>query len=478
MKSTVEPLEGNKVKLSVEVDEDEFEKAGRRRLPAHRPGGPHPRLPSRQGAPPAARGPHRHRGGPCRRPAARPARVLRPRRSTRHEVDVIAAPEIDITSGEDDGPVAFDAVVEVRPAITLGGYDDLRVTIDAPEASDEEIDEQIDHLREHFAELDDGRTARPSTATTCRSTSPARQDGEPLAGLTAEDYLYEVGSGTVVAEIDENLSGAKPGDILEFNADHPDPDEEPGRLPGPRQGGQGQGPPGRRRRMGQARPPSSTPSTSCATDLATRLGTVKKVQGQMALQQKTAEALADLVERRARPTPWSTPRCSNGCRTSPCACRPRALDLEQWLEATGQDQEAFVNELRDTATQAVKVDLALRALADAEEIDIDDDDLTADSRGRSAVGQKPEQVRKQFERSRQVPLVRSDLRKRKALEWLIEHVEIVDEQGNPVDRSALEVDQDQRDDDQPAGDDGTTQIPSDSRPDDPTADQGATEDHE
>jgi hypothetical protein len=36
-------------------------------------------------------------------------------------------------------------------------------------------------------------------------------------------------------------------------------------------------------------------------------------------------------------------------------------------------------------------------------------------------------------------LVRSDLRKRKALEWLIEHVEIVDEQGNPIDRSALRV---------------------------------------
>ena len=37
-----------------------------------------------------------------------------------------------------------------------------------------------------------------------------------------------------------------------------------------------------------------------------------------------------------------------------------------------------------------------------------------------------------------MPAVRSDLRKRKALEWLIEHVEIVDEDGNPIDRAALE----------------------------------------
>ena len=50
------------------------------------------------------------------------------------------------------------------------------------------------------------------------------------------------------------------------------------------------------------------------------------------------------------------------------------------------------------------------------------------------VGQKPEQVRKQFERNEQVPLVRSDIRKRKALEWLLEQVEMVDETGQPVDR--------------------------------------------
>ena len=38
---------------------------------------------------------------------------------------MIAPPEIDITAGEDDGDVEFDAVVEVRPEVTLEGYDEL-----------------------------------------------------------------------------------------------------------------------------------------------------------------------------------------------------------------------------------------------------------------------------------------------------------------------------------------------------------------
>ena len=46
------------------------------------------------------------------------------------------------------------------------------------------------------------------------------------------------------------------------------------------------------------------------------------------------------------------------------------------------------------------------------------------------IEQKPDQVRKEFERNEQIPEVRSDLRKRKALEWLVEHVEMVDDEGN------------------------------------------------
>ena len=46
------------------------------------------------------------------------------------DVDVIAPPEIDITAGEEDGDVEFDAVVEVRPVVTVEGHDKLRVEID------------------------------------------------------------------------------------------------------------------------------------------------------------------------------------------------------------------------------------------------------------------------------------------------------------------------------------------------------------
>ena len=140
MRSTVEPLEGNKVKLSVEVDVEEFDKAvdqafrklsGQVNIRGFRRG----KVPRR------VLEAHLGGQGVARQQALQDslpdyyAEAIRT-----HEVDVIASPEIDITSGGDEGPVAFDAVVEIRPSVVIEGYDHLEVTVPRPVATDEDID--------------------------------------------------------------------------------------------------------------------------------------------------------------------------------------------------------------------------------------------------------------------------------------------------------------------------------------------------
>src|SRR5262245_26441381 len=130
MKSSVAPLEGNKVKVSVEVDEDEFDKAidaafrkiaQEVRLPGFRPGkAPRRLLEARIGL------------APAREQALRDAIPQYLAQAVQeHEVDVIATPEVDITAGEDDGPVTFDATMEVRPTVIVPGYAGLRVELPA-----------------------------------------------------------------------------------------------------------------------------------------------------------------------------------------------------------------------------------------------------------------------------------------------------------------------------------------------------------
>jgi trigger factor len=437
VKTIVAPLEGNKVKLSVEVDEDEFDKAisdayrkiaREVRIPGFRPGrAPRKVLEKRLGV---------QVGREQALNDALPEYYAQA--VTENDVDVIDAPHIDITSGQDDGPVAFDAVVEVRPVVQVPGYAGLRVEIPRPEVTDEEVDAQIDRMRQvqaTFADVD--RPARADDAVIVDITGTL--DGEAQDGLTADDYSYTVGSNAITPEVDEQLSGAKAGDILEFDATHPDPDEE------------------RQLRfkvlVKQVRervlPDADDAWASENSEFDTvaelrdsireRTTLMRKAQSQSALREATGAALAKLVEDEI---PEALVNHEMNHRAQDLAMRLQAQGLtpEQWLAITGKTSDDLTSELREAAETSAKVDLALRAVADAEQLECTDEDLDAElSEVAERVGESVARVRAEFERGGNLSAVRSDVRKRKALDWLLERVEIVDEDGHAIDRAQLEL---------------------------------------
>ncbi len=152
--TSVEPLEGNKVRLRVAVPSAEFEKAidaafrklaREVKVPGFRPGkAPRRLLEARFGVEAAREQALRDSLPDFYAQAVEDA-----------DIDVIAAPEIDITAGEEEGDVEFDAVVEVRPVVELSGYDSLTVEIPSPAVPDDAVDAQVDALRERFADLEE-----------------------------------------------------------------------------------------------------------------------------------------------------------------------------------------------------------------------------------------------------------------------------------------------------------------------------------
>jgi trigger factor len=434
VKAVVEPLEGNRVKVSVEVDEAEFERdldaAFRRisrevRVPGFRPGkAPRRVLEAKLGK------------DVGREEALRDALPTYYTQAVReNDVDVIAAPEIELTAGKDEGAVSFDAVVEVRPVISVGGYASLRVEIPRPEASDEDIDAQIERLRQQFGELTTvDRAVRDGDHVTI--TINGSRDGEDVPGLQADDYLYEAGSGSIASELDDNLRGAKVGDILDFDAQPADPDEAAVRF----------------RVIVKDVKEKVLPDVTdewandvsefdtvdeLRADLGNRISRVRKMQATMAARDRAVHALVELVEEDA-PEPMVANEVQQGAQELSMRLAAQGVSADQYFEATGQTQEQLVDQLREQAVDSVKADLALRAVADAEEIEVSEEELDDEfARVAERLGEKPAKVRRDFERAEQIPAVRSDIRKRKALDWLVEHVELVDEDGQPVDRELL-----------------------------------------
>jgi len=461
VKTSVEPIEGNKVKVSVEVDEQEFDKAidaafkklsREVRIPGFRPGKAPRRVLEARIGPEVGRGQALQDSIP----------EFYARAVTENEVDVIAAPELEITEGEESGPVAFEAVVEVRPVVQVPGYGSLRVTIESIAPDEEQVAEQIQRLRTQFGELTE--VDRPAVEGDFVTIDIAgSQDGEPIAQLTAEDYLYEVGSGGILPEVDEHLVGATSGATLAFDAALPgatppsaeSDDEDADGDDDEDEDEDDETPPGlqfevivkdiKERVLPDLDDTFASEASEFETlaeledDLRNRSVAVKKVQAQMALRERTGEVLAELVEDEI-PDPLIAQEMNQRLQDLSMRLEAQGMNLDTWIAMSGKQPDEVVAELRETATTAVRVDLALRAVAEAEGIECTDDDLEQEfAQVAERLNIKAKEVRRQFERAEQVPAVRSDVKKRKAFDWLLERVEIVDEDGTIIDRADLEL---------------------------------------
>lgn len=438
MRATAEPLEGNKVRLSVEIDESEIDRVLAETIrnlsrdaliPGFRPGRvPRQVLEARMGGAVALRSEALREALPDFYAQA----VLDA------EVDPIAAPEIDITSGEEGGSVAFDALVEVRPTVAIPGYAGLQVTVPSPVVTDADVEAQLDRLRETEAQLAEvDRPALDGDHVTI-DLHGVGEGGEEV--VSVEDYLYEVGSDRVAPGLDTQLRGAKVGDVLAFRATPPGSTEvafrvlvkevKEKKLPEP---------------TDEWAAESSDLSTLAELkgDLRERIGRVKVVQTQFARREKAIEALADLVDDDEVPEVLVEEEVGQRVHDLSHRLEEQRISIEQFLEATGRTGEELVEEVRVDARSAVKVDLALRSLATAEALEVTDEEMAAELDAMAARMEiEPRALRKQLDRAGRMTAVRSEQRKAKALTWLVDHVEMVDEEGNEVSREQLESEQD------------------------------------
>lgn len=437
MKATVEALEGNKVKLSVEVDEQEFESAvdaafkkiaREVRIPGFRPGkAPRRVLESHIGA-----GAGRAQALNDALPEYYSEAVLA------NEVDVIAPPDIEIIDGAESGTIKFDAIVEVRPVVTITGYADLTIEIPSTTPSDEEIDAQLERFRNQYGDLEVVERSA-DTGDYVTVDIEGSQNGEVLEGLVASAYLYEVGSAGIVPELDEQLVGASAGDTRSFDAPHPNGEEEDPLhfdvtvtevkakvLP---------------ELDDEFAAQASEFETMVAwrDDLVTRMTEVRKAQSQMIVREKIGEALADLVTEDL-PEPLIAAEMNERLQDMAMRLQAQGLSLEQWLQFSGTDTEQFLDELKSTADRSARVDLALRAIALAEAIAVLEEDLDLEFEAVAArVQQDAEVVREQLTGAGHLPALKVDISKRKALDWLTESVTITDEAGNSIFFADLEV---------------------------------------
>jgi trigger factor len=328
----------------------------------------------------------------------------------------------DYTDGE---PLSFSATFEVKPELDLPSYRGIEVERPVLEITDEHVDAQLDRLRERTAQLE--VIGRPLAKDDFAQIDlRATYHTDEIPELTRSDFLYEVGSGTVVPELDEELEGKRKGDILRFNATLP---EEAGEeLAGREVTFQVLVKEAKAKVLPKLDDDFAQEASEFDTleelkaDLRQRLEGAASAQVASELETRVLQAYLDQVE---VPLPEVLVHDELHYRANRFAQQLTMMgtNLEQYLQALGQTADDVEADLRSQAERAVKAQLVLEAVAKAEGFEAGAEEIDAELRRQAQrVGRDPEEVRRALADGRS-GVIAGDILRSKALAFMVEHAE-------------------------------------------------------
>jgi trigger factor len=341
---------------------------------------------------------------------------------TEARIDPVNEPDLQEVKLEENAPLSFVAVVEVKPAIALTEYEGLDVQHAPPPVSDDDVTRTVEQMREQQAEF--------------RSVERPAADGDLLVvdytlapeahdPTTANGYTFIVGSGSVMSEIDAAAVGMRAGEkkeiALRFPEDH---------------------------RMESLRGKGGTASLKVSEvkekvlpalddEFAKGLGQFETLEALRSEVRTQLEARREVEQRRELEDKVVAAALKKHEFTVPDAMVMRQIGHQveharerlrrQGVDPDGVqwDYQKLIGELRPGAEQAVRRALLLEAIADKEEIAVADADLESEVDKIAKASQRPAPaVRRMMEKSGDLESLRHGLRERKTLDFLIERASV------------------------------------------------------
>jgi trigger factor len=353
-------------------------------------------------------------------------------------IDPIAQPDINITAGEEEGVLVFEADVEVRPEVSVAGHGDLRVTIPSPVVTDDEVNAQIDRFRETDAVLNE--VDRPIvTGDLVSMDVHVEQVASEEDPLDMSDFMYTVGSGTITEGVDELIVGMKAGEELKVN------------------GNIGQGAVAtyelslkkvQERELPELNDEWVQENTEWQSademrdTIFAQMRRMRVAEAQRTQRDSVLVALSDLVSADLVPDALVQDETNERLHDLGHRLEQQKLNLETFLQVTNQSSDQLLETLRADAVRAVRIDLALRALVREENLEPTDEEVDEElATTAEAMKVSADRLRTNLRDTGRVVTFRAEVAKMKASRWLIDHVTYVDPEGIEIDPNLLKADE-------------------------------------
>ena len=341
---------------------------------------------------------------------------------TEARIDPVNEPDLQELTLEENAPLSFKAVVEVKPVIALGDYKGLEVEHTSPGVSDTDVADTLERMRDQHAEFRSVERPAATGDLVVVDYTLAPENHEPT---TANGYHFVVGGGTVLPEIDAAVVGLTAGDARDVSLRFAD-DHRMESLRG--KGGTA------RLKVGEVKE-KVLPALddefakglgefetleAVRAEVRKQLESAREAEGRRALEDKLVEALLKRHEFGV-PEAMVLRQVAHQVEHTRERLRRQGVDPDgiQW------DYGKIVGELRPAAEQGVRRALLLEAIAERESIAPGEADLDTEIEKFARASQRPAPaVRRMMEKNGDLDALRHGLRERKTLDMLIEHARI------------------------------------------------------
>lgn len=341
-------------------------------------------------------------------------------------VSPIGDPSIEMTeTPEEEGqPLEFSFEVGVRPPAQLGDYKGLEVGRAEQEVPDEVVDTEIERVREGFARLEQVER-EAAEGDSLLIDFEGLLDGAAFEGGKAEDYLLALGSEQLIEGFEEQLIGAQPDEERELEVSFPE-EYQAEHLAGKDVVFKVKVKEVREKILPELDDDFASEASEFDTleelraDIAEKVGAALNSRAEedfriaavdAAVAAATVDVPADLVTARATERWERMERQLAG----------RGMDPNAFLQMQGKTREELIDESKPDAEKELKREAVVTAIADAEEIEVSDEELV-EALEHSAEHERttPEKLLARLRENGREAMIADDIRARKAIELVTE----------------------------------------------------------
>ncbi|MBQ1880573.1 MAG: trigger factor [Lachnospiraceae bacterium] len=339
--------------------------------------------------------------------------------------DIVSRPDIEVTQIEKGKPFIYTAEVALKPPVELGKYKGIKVEPVDTAVTDDEVEEEIKKELEKSArqiEVTDRAAKKDDNVLIDYSGSV---DGVKFDGGTAEDQHLVLGSHSFIDGFEDQIEGHSIGDEFDVNVTFPEQYHEKSLAGKPAVFAV------KLKGITEKQIPELDDDfvsdvsefESVAEYKADIRQTLEDRKAAAARNKKEDEAVKALVEdsRVEIPQPMIDTEADDMIRNQDNRFRSQGLSLQQYLQYTGMTAEKYRDDVKEQAKLNIESRLVLEAVAEAEGIEIADEDIEKEIQTMADNYGMPVDSMKTLITENERKAISTDLKVRKAVDVIIEN---------------------------------------------------------